>query len=294
MKDNRKTFLKCLGVGLALVLSFGVMVSGGEAETYPQRVISMSPHFTEIVYDIGAQDQLIGVTDFCKFPPEARKKEKIGGFFNPNFEKIVSLKPDLALLVPFYGQTIESFRQLHIPVVVRDDSTIQEVLDTYDVLGEKLGHEARARTAKKKLEDRLDAVRQKAGGRQPVAILFVVGHSIGGLQQIYAAGTNSFVGEIIALAGGKNILAGTKIPFPLVSKEQLIKQAPEVIVDSMPNDEATGDTIEKAKMAWGQLPSLKAVRNHHVYFLKQDEYLIPGPTMVGLAEYLSKIFDENR
>jgi len=286
--------MKYLGIGLALVLSFEVTAREGGAETYPQRVISMSPNFTEIVYDIGAQDQLIGVTNFCKFPPEAQKKEKIGGFLNPSFEKIVSLKPDLALLVPSYGRTIENFKKLNIPVLVQDNSTIQDVLDTYDVLGQRLGHEAQARTAKKKLEDRLDAVRQKAGARQPVSILFVVGHTIGGLQQIYAAGNDSFVGEIIALAGGENILAGTKIAFPLVSKEQLIKRDPEVIVDSMPSDEATGDTIEKAKVAWGQLPSLRAVRNHHVYFLKQDEYLIPGPTMVGLAEYLSKIFDENR
>jgi iron complex transport system substrate-binding protein len=294
MKDNRRMAMKYLGIGLALVLSFEVTAREGGAETYPQRVISMSPNFTEIVYDIGAQDQLIGVTNFCKFPPEAQKKEKIGGFLNPSFEKIVSLKPDLALLVPSYGRTIENFKKLNIPVLVQDNSTIQDVLDTYDVLGQRLGHEAQARTAKKKLEDRLDAVRQKAGARQPVSILFVVGHTIGGLQQIYAAGNDSFVGEIIALAGGENILAGTKIAFPLVSKEQLIKRDPEVIVDSMPSDEATGDTIEKAKVAWGQLPSLRAVRNHHVYFLKQDEYLIPGPTMVGLAEYLSKIFDENR
>ena len=88
----------------------------------------MSPHFTEILYDIGAQDQLIGVTNFCKFPPEAQKKAKVGGFFNPNFEAIVSLKPDLVLLVPFYGQTIESFKKLGIPILVQDNSSLQDIL----------------------------------------------------------------------------------------------------------------------------------------------------------------------
>ncbi|HET9869899.1 MAG TPA: helical backbone metal receptor, partial [bacterium] len=76
------------------------------AGSYPQRVISMSPHFTEILYDIGAQDQLVGVTDFCKYPPAARQKEKVGGFYNPSFEKIVALKPDLVLMVPFDPRSI--------------------------------------------------------------------------------------------------------------------------------------------------------------------------------------------
>jgi iron complex transport system substrate-binding protein len=257
----------------------------------PQRVISMSPHFTEIIYDIGAQDQLVGVTNFCKFPPEARKKTKVGGFFNPNFETIVSLRPDLVLLVPFYGQTIESFKKLGIPVLIQNNSSLQDVFDTYDVLGKALGREAAAQAAKRKLQARLDKVRKKAGSRKPVSILFVVGHNVGELQRIYAAGDHCFVGEIIALSGGNNVLTGTSIAFPLVSKEQLIKRDPDVIVDSMPSDEATGDTIAKAKAAWAGLPSLKAVRENHVYFLKQDEFLIPGPTMVGLAEYLSKIFD---
>ncbi len=270
------------------------ILPAGAASPIPQRVISMSPHFTEIIYDIGAQDQLIGVTDFCKFPPEAQKKTKVGGFFNPNFETIVSLRPDLVLLVPFYGQTIQSFKKLGIPVLVQNNSSLQDIFDTYDRLGKTLGCEVRARAAKQKLQARLDRVRKHAGARKPVTILFVVGHNVGELQRIYAAGDHCFVGEIIALSGGRNVLTGTAIAFPLVSKEQLIKRDPDVIVDSMPSDEATGDTIAKAKEAWATLPSLKAVRENHIYFLKQDEFLIPGPTMVGLAEYLSKIFDESQ
>jgi iron complex transport system substrate-binding protein len=254
----------------------------------------MSPHFTEILYDIGAQDQLIGVTNFCKFPPEAQKKAKVGGFFNPNFEAIVSLKPDLVLLVPFYGQTIESFKKLGIPILVQDNSSLRDILDTYDLLGKRLGREKQAGQAKARLEARLDKVRKKARSRKPISILFVVGHNVGEIERVYAAGDHCFVGEIIKLSGGDNILKGTSAAFPLVSKENLIKQDPDVIIDSMPSDEATGDTIAKAREAWAKLPSLKAVRENHLYFLKQDEFLIPGPTMVGLAEYLSNVFDESQ
>jgi len=284
--------LRVLGWGLfVLSLAAGVGFEANAAESAPQRVISMSPNFTEIIYDIGAQDQLIGVTDFCKFPPEAKTKAKVGGFFNPNFEAIVSLKPDLVLLVPFYGQTIQSFKKLGIPILIQDDSSLQNVLDTYDVFGKALGRERQAKAAKKKLQDQLDAVRKKAGRRHAVSILFVVGHNVGEIDRVYAASEHSFVGEIISLSGGQNVLSGTSIAFPLVSKEQLIKRDPEVIVDCMPGDEATDDTIARARVAWSRFPSLRAVRENHIYFLKQDEFTIPGPTMVGLAEYLSKIFD---
>ncbi|HVM33626.1 MAG TPA: helical backbone metal receptor, partial [bacterium] len=158
----------------AVVLAAGMLGWPLGAGAYPQRIISMSPHFTEILYDIGAQDRLVGVTDFCKFPPEARTKPKVGGLFNPNFEAVVALKPDLVLLVPFYGQTIESFKRLGIPVLVKDDSSLKDIWDTYDALGKALGLESQARAASAKLKTRLDRVSQKARTRKPVSILFVV------------------------------------------------------------------------------------------------------------------------
>jgi iron complex transport system substrate-binding protein len=280
-------YLMLLGL---LVLSFGG-VWAGDTLALPQRIISLSPHFTEILYDIGAQDRLVGVTKFCKFPPEAQKKELVGDFYHPNYERIIALRPDLVLLSPSNGKALDALKSLHIPVWIHGNNRIKEVLETYDLLGEKLGCGTQAAAAKARLVKRLEAIRSKAKSRRKVSILFVVGHGVGSLQQIYAAGTESFVGEMIAWVGGDNILAGTSVPFPLVSKEQLLKKNPDVIIDSMPSDEATKDTVEEARKAWAKLPSLSAVKANRVYYLKEDEYLIPGPTMVGLAEYLSKIFD---
>jgi iron complex transport system substrate-binding protein len=289
MKKLLKVYLILFGF---LFLSPGNGAWAVDSTAVSQRIISLSPHFTEILYDIGAQDQLVGVTRFCKFPPEAQKKAIVGDFYHPNYEKIISLKPDLVLLSPSNGKAADTLKSLHIPVWIHDNNRIEEVLETYDALGEKLGRRAQAGEAKARLERRLAAIRSKAKTRKKVSILFVVGHGVGSLQQIYAAGDDCFVGEMMDWVGGDNMLSGTTVPFPLVSKEQLLKKNPDVIVDSMPSDEATKDTVEEAKKAWAKLPSLSAVRLNHVYFLKQDEYLIPGPTMVGLTEYLSKIFDE--
>jgi iron complex transport system substrate-binding protein len=254
----------------------------------------MAPNLTQIVYDIGAQDELVGVTDFCKFPPEARKKEKIGGWINPNYEKIISLKPDLVLALQFHGQAVDNLKKLKVPLLVLDCQTVQDILDAYDVLGKRLGHELEARRGKAAIERRLAKAVNRGKKHKPVQVLFVIGHSPGTLDQLYGVGPRNFVDELVTLMGGVNILADAKEPYPLVSKEQLIKRDPEVIIDSIPSSEMNPEQLKEEKESWKKFPQLKAVRENHVFTLTQDEFLIPGPTMVGLAEYLSGIFGEVR
>ncbi len=127
----------------------------------------MAPNLTQIVYDIGAQDLLVGVTDFCKFPPAARSKEKIGGWINPNYEKILSLKPDLVLALKFHGKAVDNLKQLKVSVLVLDCMTVQDVLDAYDILGKALGREKEAKLAKARLAKRLDKVRAEPRNANP-------------------------------------------------------------------------------------------------------------------------------
>lgn len=274
---------------LFIFLGIGSNLWAGEI---PHRLISMSPNFTEILYDIGAQDQLIGVTDFCRYPTEARTKDKVGGYYNPNIEKIISLKPDMVLLLPFHSDTITTLKKLNIPVFIQDDSTLKDVFDSYDRLGRLLGREKQADSAKARLQNGIEIIREKACRRKPISILFVVGHDADTLRQIYAAGPKSFVDEIITLCGGKNVMAGSGMSYPLVSKEQLFGQNPDVIVDSMPSDQSTKGMVENAKMEWNKFTALKAVRENYVFYLTHDEDLIPGPSLMGLARSLNQIFEE--
>jgi iron complex transport system substrate-binding protein len=277
--------------GISFLLVFFALVVNSWAEDIPHRVISMSPNLTEIIYDIGAQDQLIGVTDFCKYPFEAKLKEKVGGFYNPNMEKIVSLKPDIVLLLPFHSDTITTLKKLNIPIFIQDDSTMKDVFESYDRLGKLLGREKQAEKAKIRLQGEIGKFREEAGKREKVSILFIVGHDAGSLRQMYAAGPHSFVNEIIALCGGRNVMEGAGTVYPLVSKEKLIQENPDVIVDSMPADQSTHGMVETAQKEWKKLISLKAVQENHVYYLTKDEDLIPGPTVLGLAQTLDQIFN---
>lgn len=263
-----------------------------EKPTLPRRVISMAPNLTEIVYDIGAQDLLVGVTDFCKFPPEAQKKEKVGGWINPNYERILSLKADLVLALKFHGKAVDNLEKLKVPVLVFNCQTVNDVLDAYDILGKRLGRVAQARKAKEAIQKRLVLAANWAGKHKPVSVLFLIGRNPGTLDQLYGVGPNNFVDELIHKMGGINILSDAREPYPLVSKEQLLKRDPDIIIDSIPSSEMNTEQLQAEKDSWKKFPTLKAVREKRVFTLSEDAYLIPGPTMVGLAEYLSKVFSE--
>jgi iron complex transport system substrate-binding protein len=261
------------------------------SQTIPQRIISLSPNITEMIYDLGVQDRLVGDTDFCKYPPEADKKEKIGGWIDPNFEKIVSLKPDLVLAQAFHEKAIPTLRKLHVPVVVLHCDSVQEILETYDQLGKMLGCEKQAQAARRSLEKRLATVKKRGQGQKPLSVLFVVDRTAGTLSQIYGVGPKNFVDELIHMAGGVNVLHDAKAGYPLVSKEELIQRDPDVIIDAVLSH---GDPNARPPKDWSQLPTLKAVRQGHVYFFTNGDFLIPGPSMVKLGEFLSDTFAKVR
>ena len=277
---------------LFLLFSIACALSAEEKSVLPRRVISMAPNLTEIVYDIGAQDLLVGVTDFCKFPPEAQKKEKVGGWINPDYEKILSLKADLVLALKFHGKAVDNLEKLHVPVLVFNCQTVEDVLEAYDLLGKKLGREAQARKAKEAIQKRLTLAASRAGKHKPVSVLFLIGRNPGTLDQLYGVGPKNFVDELIGKMGGVNILSDAREPYPLVSKEQLLKRDPDIIIDSIPSSEMNAKQLQTERDSWKKFPTLKAVRKNCVFTLSEDAYLIPGPTMVGLAEYLSKVFAE--
>jgi iron complex transport system substrate-binding protein len=266
----------------------------GSPSPAPRRLISLSPNITEMIYDMGAQDLLIADTQYCKFPPEARTKEKVGGWININFEKIVSLKPDLVLALKFYGKNEAIFKNLNIPTVVLNCDTIEEILNAYDIIGKKIGREKAAKKAKDRLKKALDKIQREAVKQKPLRVLFVIGHTQGSLQQIYGVGPKSFIDELISWAGGVNVLKDSPIPYPIVSKEELLKWDPDVIIDAMPKSEVKPEQFEKETKVWNQLSSLKAVQKGHVYCFNNEEYTVPGPTMLSLAHYLFDTFAEVR
>ena len=278
---------------LTFILSMGFQSLYAQNQSIPQRVISLSPNLTEMIYDMGAQDQLVGDTDYCKFPPDAQKKEKIGGWVNPNIEKMVSLKPDLIVALKFHDKAVNTLKKLKMNVVVLNCDSVEDILAAYTQLGKLLGHEKKAEAARQSLIARLEKIKQRAGGKKPLAVLFVVGRTPGTVDQVYAVGGKNFINELIVMAGGVNVMADAMTGYPLVSKEELIQRNPDLIVDSVLSHELKARKVEN-QSAWDQMPVLKAVQQKHVYYFLDEDFLIPGPSMVKLGEFLCDTFEKVR
>ena len=273
-----------------LFLALSAVATG--AAPPARRIIACAPNLTEIVFDLGAGDLLVGDTKYCMSPPEALLKPKVCDFLTLYPERIARLKPDLALMLRFQGERIGQMERLGVPTLVLDDDSVGDVYDSYEMIGRWIGREKEARSALKRLRDRLEAVRARAVNRRRVSVLFVVGRGWNGAAgPMLGAGKGSFIDDLIALAGGENILSGVKQPYPFVSKEFLLKRDPDVIVESIPRGEARRLTAAQRRKGWETLGSLKAVREGRLYFLDhEDGYLVPGPGMSKLAEYLEGLF----
>jgi iron complex transport system substrate-binding protein len=196
------------------------------------------------------------------------------------------------LALKFNGKLVDNLRKMKVEVLALDCMTVKDVLKAYGTLGKRLGREKQARQAKARLEKRLEKAGKRRLGIKPVSVLFVVDRLPGTLEQIYGAGSKTFVNELIDLAGGKNILCDSLAPYPLVSKELVLKRDPEIIVEALVKSRMKKGGIRKETGAWKQLSTLQAVKNDHVYGFTNEDYLIPGPTMANLAEYLSDVFQK--
>jgi iron complex transport system substrate-binding protein len=285
---SRLTFLIVLWFGLEQIM-------GWAAEPYLCRIVSTVPNFTEILFALGLEDRVAGVTDFCHYPPEASRKEKIGGFLNPNMEKIISLKPDLVLLPKTKSPLAQKMRGLGIPILEIPNETIADVLNAITSIAQSTGVSERGENLKKRLEKEISTIQQSFSARDSVRTLVIVAHSPDSLKDLYAAAPGTFLDELLTIAGGTNILRRGQILYPKISKESLVMLNPEAILDtSYAGNEFTTDTLRAALRPWKSLPTIKAVKENRVYFITDPSITIPGPRMADSARYIADLLHAKR
>ncbi len=252
----------------------------------PRRIISLSPNVTEILFAIGLGDRVVGVTDVCKYPPEARAKPHVGTFPMPNIEQIVMLKPDLIILLPSYGETIDKFESLGLRMLVVKNDSIQDVLDSIQEIAKVTGAGEAAQALTEEMTQKLERLREQRESRARRRVLFVVGKNPGTLQQIYAVGPGTFLDEMLQAAGGANILADAPSFYPIVSKEEIIVRDPEVILDASIGEKSSEEQRRINFQIWNQLQTVSAVKYKRIYFIEDSQITIPGPRIPESIEYL--------
>jgi len=255
----------------------------------PRRIISTAPSITEILYALGLGDRVAGVTQYCLYPSDARSKPKIGSFLEPDFERILALKPDLVLVIKNPIQVAEKIRKLGVPAEELNQDSIADVLNSISVIGRLTGTDAAAQQLVASLRKQLDDVRRSVAPLKRRTSLFLVGRSPGTLQGMVGTGPGTFVDELITIAGGANVLKDSPIQYPRVSLEQVLSSDPEVILDMGDFAHGTGKPLEPAANVvalWSKYPRLRAVRNHEIRQIGSEVFIRPGPRMGEAARQL--------
>jgi|DewCreStandDraft_1066081.scaffolds.fasta_scaffold02073_5 iron complex transport system substrate-binding protein len=251
----------------------------------PQRIVSLAPSNTEVLYALGLGDRVVGVDRFSDYPPEARGKPKVGGMVDPDYERILSLRPDLVLATGGVQRpVVEKLESLGVPVFALHPQTVEGVLDSILTVARLGGVTRKGWEVVAKLRGRIRAVTLKTGkiplSRRPTVFWIIWP------EPLMTAGPRTFIHSLITLAGGRNIagdLAGPR-DYPLYSMEELVARDPDVIIATTDAHGAVGKLSEKP--GWRRL---RAVRAGRVYFVDPDLVHRPGPRLVDGLEAIARL-----
>jgi len=282
--DRRNKLL--LGVLIFLLLCYG---STFGARSSKLRVISLSPHITEIIFKLGAGSHLIGRTDFCAYPPAAGQVESVGGYLNINFEKIVRLEPDLIMQFP-NPENRRKLEDLDFEVLDITNETIDEILNGIKEIGRALQKVPEAQNLCENIRDTLN-IASKMNRRQifPLPAILVVGRDRGALGNIYLAGSRTYLSELWELCGGINVFNDIDMRYFSVNEEDLLKRDIWVILEFHPGWSSREKIINMEKKSWSLLNQLKAVESGDIYIYTDRFYVIPGPRITQVAISFMKV-----
>lgn len=256
---------------------------------HPRRVVSLVPALTEILFAIGAGPQVVAVSSYDEFPPEAARLPRVGALLDPDGERILALRPDLVLV---YGSQIEQqalFERAGIRTFSYRHGGIGTVLDTIRELGRLTGHPAEAARVARDLQAGIEAVRARVQGRPRPRVLLVFERQPRSLRGIYASGGRGFLHELLEAAGGQNVFADIDRESVQPSQETLLDRAPEVIIEVRARGLVEPGEVRKEQAVWWALSSLPAVRTGRIHLLSGDYLVIPGPRLARAAETLSRV-----
>ena len=246
---------------------------------HPHRLICLAPSVTDDVYALGAGEDVIAVSDYTTYPPDARKKPSIGLPLNPSMETIVSLHPDLVLGSgdSKYSDTLSRLERLGIPVFMVSPHGIEGIYKSIESLGRVLNREASAKDVVANLRRREAAVRSRVAGKPVVNLLMPIWYD-----PIMTIGKSAYITEMIAIAGGHSVTGDIAQEWPQVSLEAIIARAPEALL--LERGSAMSLAAIQNLPGWRTLPAL---RNHRIYYVsEQIEY--PSPVAFNALEELAK------
>ena len=274
------------------ILSLLILTVSAPAQ--PRRIVSTSPSITEILFALGLGPQVVGVSEYCRFPAAVKQLPKVGTYLRPNSEQIARLQPDLVILHKLSNDVAARMTALGIRHLEVDRGGLLNLYTMIEKIGTESGVGPRARELIATIRSQLaDLVSQSAGLPRP-KVLFVVGRQLGTLSNLVTAGSDSYLNELIRIAGGRNVLDDSSLPaYPRISMETVVRLDPDVLIDVADPMVGTPSSNERQKEVatlWAQQTGLAAVRSKRVYALDSQAFVVPGPRVVEVARSLFAIF----
>ncbi len=269
-------------LGIVLLLS-GRSVADKKAE----RIVSLAPSVTEMLFALGMGDRVVGVSMHCDYPPEVEGVDRIGTFLRPNVELILASKPDVVIGVPSPGNrtSVEMLQRLGLRVVVVDPEGVAETLAAIRFVAEVVGVPGAGERLVEGIERRMAAVTARLEHVPRRTVLMLVART-----PFIAVGPGTYQDELIHLAGGANLTEGTGERWPNVSLEFVIAQAPEVIIDASMGSERD----PKGDEFWQTFSTIPAVRHKRVHGYTAYQLLRPGPRIAETLETIARFIHPER
>ena len=268
-----------------LLFQISPAAPGGE---YPARILSLSPSITEILYELGLGDRIIGVTDYCVFPEEAKYKPKVGGYLDTNYEAVILMDPELVIMPVEYGSEVEGiFDGAGIAHMTVDTSTVSGILDSVIRIGSRSGAGDEADGIVRRIREEISDLRKKAQDSPRRRVMIVVGRDAGSFDNLYIAGRDTFYGELLDILGCENVYSMKGMDYPAVSIEGVIRFNPEIIIEMLPGcpEEKKSDIVKE----WGLLKEVEAVKRGKIYVFNADYACVPGPRFISILRDISEV-----
>jgi iron complex transport system substrate-binding protein len=251
----------------------------------PQTIVSLAPSVTETVFALGFGKRLVGVTDYCDYPAEARKLPRIGGFMSPSLESIVAKRPDLVVGVSSATDPVKAreMERLGLKVTLISLASVNDILNSIKTVARMLGSPEAGERLVHKITLQFDEVKRRVAPAPRRSTLLAVG-----LRPLVVVGGKNFIDELITRAGGENIAGKAAQPWLNLPDEYVVAKAPQVIIEA-----GMGSERSESAKHWGDLKSIPAVKEGRVYAYPSDKILRPGPRIgEGLEEIARLVHPE--
>ncbi len=259
----------------------GSLPSGSSPQAPARRIVALTPSLVETLFALGLGDRVVGVGDYVSYPPAAVALPRLGGLFNPNLERAVSLKPDLAVLLPSEKDLGAKLRPLGVDLLIVPDESLADVERSFQTIADRCGVPAAGRKLTADWRSGLALPPFPGPPLKPLKVLISVGRQEGKLGEITAAGHGTYLDELLTRLGAVNAFADSPTLYPQIGMEELVARRPDVILE-LRTDALTAAQSAAIVHDWQALPNLPAVRNGRVEVIARDYVLSPGPRLPEL------------